>query len=186
MRALGCLPLLLLAGVLSVELWFYLLVAQWMGSEAGPELLGAALLLVGLSFGGWRLLRWHMQRLPSLMMQGRSPQALGGVLGGMLLVLPGFLSAVPGLLLQIPPVQRLCGKVLNGLVLRISKRSGIGGGAGGFPFPGGFPGAGGFPGGAFPGGMRNVRPGSAPEQLEPDDRIDGRKVKDADFKPIDE
>jgi UPF0716 protein FxsA len=112
------------AGVLAVgvlEIVLFVLVAHWIG-------IGLTLLLVLATslLGGWLLRRegiraWRALRTAGL--DGRPPgaeasQGLFGLLGGMLLVVPGFLSDVAGLALLTPPVRKLAGVGLQRAAVR--------------------------------------------------------------------
>jgi UPF0716 family protein affecting phage T7 exclusion len=111
------------------------------------DVLGPLLALVALSIIGFKVVGMHVRRLPAAFMSGAIGPRLIGLLGGMLLVLPGFLTAVLGAALQIPLLQRWFGSIgskLAGALSRYAFSNGMGPLArmGGFPgtSPGGFPG----------------------------------------------
>jgi UPF0716 protein FxsA len=72
-------------------------------------------LLVASALGAWLLRREGSRAWRALRETARSGQPVGadatrgvvGLLGALLLVVPGFITAVAGLLLLIPPVRRL-------------------------------------------------------------------------------
>ena len=104
------LPIGLLA-LPAAEIATFLLVAQWLGLQ------GALFLLVASSLIGagvlWYVGRIVIQRFVRLLAerQGAAVEVgTGGlftVLGGILLVLPGFLTDAIGLILVTPPARRL-------------------------------------------------------------------------------
>ncbi len=154
MRKIGCLAILVVIGLLVVELWFFLKVCEW----SHREYLGCILAVLVLTIVGVRLARYHLQAIAPALMQGRAGRHVIGMLGAVLLIIPGFLTGAFGLLLSLPPVQSLFAKVGNVLVAGIARKA-MGGMFGGrSPFGGGFPA--GFPGGLPSGGM----------DLRPDDR----------------
>jgi UPF0716 family protein affecting phage T7 exclusion len=192
MRKIGCLLFLLVVGLLAVALWFALLVAEWV-SPGNPEYLGSILGVVILSIIGFQVARSRSRRLPQAMMAGTPGPAFVGLLGAMLIALPGYLSGLVGLLLQLPALQRAFGTVATTLLMRnLQKMMGGGmGGLGGMPpggFPGGFPGGtppGGFPGG-FPGKFPGAPPPGAFPGMQPDSRSRRGKVIDTTAERIDE
>ncbi|HYT10898.1 MAG TPA: FxsA family protein [Mycobacteriales bacterium] len=109
-------PVLLgLVALLAVEVATVALVSSWIG-------LGWTLLLLLLTslVGGWLVRReggraWRA--FSAAVAEGRPPgrEALDGVLillGGLLVLLPGFVSDVLGLLCLLPPTRRLLGRAL--------------------------------------------------------------------------
>lgn len=128
--------------LLVLEVAVIALVASWIG-------LGWTLLiLLGTSLiGGWLVRREGARAWRSFsaaVAEGRPPgqAALDGVLillGGLLVLLPGFIGDVLGLLCLLPPTRRLLGKVLVGwalsrgraTVVRVRVRSSRGPGTGG-------------------------------------------------------
>lgn len=163
----GCLLGLLLIGAMSVELWFFLVLATDRWVQERITVLGLVIALALALFVGIKLARRNGGRIMAGLLTGGAGPALVGTIGGVLLAFPGFLSDIPGILLLLPPVQRLFGALATKVAMSIARNamSKMMGG-GGFPgmppggFPGGFPGMppGGFPGGPFPG-------------MKPDDRV---------------
>jgi UPF0716 protein FxsA len=95
------------------EVAVFILLGQWIGFGWAVLLvlaasLAGALLLQRESAGAWRKLREVLQA-------GRPPGAqvvdgLVGLIGAVLLAVPGLLSGVAGALLLVPPVRRLAGR----------------------------------------------------------------------------
>ncbi len=146
MKKLIVLILLGIAAVLALELYVLLLVMHWV-----QDILGPLIALVVLSVVGFKVVGMHVKRLPTSFVSGTVGPRLIGLVGGMLLVLPGFLTAVVGALLQIPLLQRWCGGFgakLAGALTRQLMGGGLGraGGLGGMGGMGGFGAMGGFPG----------------------------------------
>ena len=143
--------LLALLGIPVAEIFFIIRVARDLGI---PETIG---LLVAVSVvGAWLVRRSGLgvlRQIRERLARGEIPgkELVDGLLilvGGLLMLTPGFLTDALGLLLLVPPT-RLALRAL--LVRRYGKRVRIAGwspGRGGF---GGFA-AGGFGGGGFPGG----------------------------------
>lgn len=163
MRGIGCLGILLVIALLSVEFYVLLVVMGWM-----QDILGPILILIVMSVVGVKVMQFHIKRLAPSFVTGQIGGRLIGVLGGLLLVIPGFITDLIGLLLQVPLVQKLFSRFGMMLAASLAKRAM--GGALGKSFSGGFPGGGfpmggfpGFPGGAFP-------PGGFPG-LKPDERM---------------
>ncbi len=163
MRRFGCLGILLVIALLCVEFYVLLVVMDLM-----KDILAPILILIVLSVVGVKVMQFHIKRLAPSFVTGQVGARLIGVLGGLLLVVPGFITSVIGLLLQLPPIQRLFSRF--GMILAASLAKRAMSGALGKNFPGGFPGGGfplggfpGFPGGAFP-------PGGFPG-LKPDERM---------------
>jgi UPF0716 protein FxsA len=106
--------------LLVIEVAVVVAVSSWIG--VGWTLLA----LVGVSLlGGW-LVRHEGARawrsFSGAIAEGRPPgrEALDGVLiliGGLLVLLPGFVSDVLGLLCLLPPTRRLLGRALVGWAL---------------------------------------------------------------------
>jgi UPF0716 protein FxsA len=116
-------PILLTLIVASIaEIWVIVQVGEALGAPATLLLLFASALL-----GSWLLRRegaktWNAFR--TALAEGRPPAAevVDGVLvliGGLLMVLPGFVSDVVGLLLVLPPTRRL---VRAAVLLRLAAR----------------------------------------------------------------
>src|SRR5829696_3241698 len=139
--------------LLVIEVAVVVAVSSWIG--VGWTLLA----LVGVSLlGGW-LVRHEGGRawrsFSGAIAEGRPPgrEALDGVLvliGGLLVLLPGFVSDVLGLLCLLPPTRRLLGRALVGwaltrgraTVVRVRSTRGPAGAPPGPPRPGTPPGAG--------------------------------------------
>jgi UPF0716 family protein affecting phage T7 exclusion len=140
MKKFILLLLLGIAAVLALELWVLLEVMHLV-----KDVLGPLLALVVLSVIGFKVVGMHVRRLPAAFISGAIGPRLIGLVGGVLLVIPGFLTAVLGAFLQIPLLQRWCGGIgsrLAGSLSRYAQGSGMGplAGMGGFPSTGGFPG----------------------------------------------
>jgi UPF0716 protein FxsA len=113
--------LLVFIAVPVVELWLILQIGSMIG--AGPTIL---LLLADSLLGAW-LMRSQgsavWQRFSAAASAGRVParEALDGflvILGGTLLLLPGFLSDLAGLFLVLPPTRRVARGGLTAFVAR--------------------------------------------------------------------
>ena len=168
MRRFGCLAVLFVLALLSVELYVLLLVMGWMKDVLGPILIVCALIFVGV-----KIVQFHLKRLGPSFVTGQIGGRIIGLIGGLLVAVPGFITSVIGLLLQIPLVQKMFSRIGMVLAASIMKRA-LGGGFG-KSFSGGFPGGGfpgGFPGGGFPGGFPGnaLPPGGFPG-LKPDERL---------------
>ncbi|MET0278352.1 MAG: FxsA family protein [Pseudorhodoplanes sp.] len=105
----GRLILLGLLGLVVAEAAVFLTVAQVIGSLPALVLLFASSILGGLVLG--RMGRRLAGRLADMMSRRdlSATEASGGLLtmiGGILLVLPGFLTDIAGLLLLVPAIQR--------------------------------------------------------------------------------
>jgi len=150
---IGCLLALVIIGALSLELYVLLSLfgVRWIRDDVG-----AFGLILGLFVGGYlgvRVAMYHGTRIMPEFLTGGAGKRLVGLVGGVLLVFPGYLSDAAGLLLLLPPVQVLFSRFANLAVAAIARNAmqGMMGGkgfpGGGFPgFPGGFPGGGPFPG----------------------------------------
>ena len=155
MRRFGCLAVLFVIALLSVEFYVLLLVMDWM-----KDILGPIIILIVLSVIGVKIMQFHLKRLGPSFVTGQIGGRIIGLIGGLLVVIPGFITTIIGLLMQIPLVQKMFSRIGMMLAASIMKRA-LGGGFG-KSFSGGFPG-GGFPGGALP-------PGGFPG-LKPDERL---------------
>jgi UPF0716 family protein affecting phage T7 exclusion len=155
MRRFGCLAVLFVIALLSVEFYVLLLVMEWM-----KDILGPIIILIVLSVIGVKIMQFHLKRLGPSFVTGQIGGRIIGLIGGLLVVIPGFITTIIGLLMQIPLVQKMFSRIGMMLAASIMKRA-LGGGFG-KSFSGGFPG-GGFPGGALP-------PGGFPG-LKPDERL---------------
>jgi UPF0716 protein FxsA len=97
------------------------------GSRLGV-LLTVVLLLVGSALGGWLLRREGIRAwraFAAAVTEGRPPhrEALDGVLvllGGLLVLFPGFVSDVLGLLCLLPPTRAVARRLLGRYVARRS------------------------------------------------------------------
>ncbi len=139
--------------LLAVEIAVVVLVSSWIGF--GWTLL---LLLVTSLFGAWLVRREGAKAWRSFsaaVAEGRPPgrSALDGMLillGGLLVLLPGFVGDVLGLLCLLPPTRKLLGRALVGwaltrgraTVVRVRSTRGPAGAPPGPPGPGTPPGAG--------------------------------------------
>jgi UPF0716 protein FxsA len=150
-RGLGCLFVFVVLGWLALEVWAYVAASRFLNthfeSSVGSGGYLIVLLWIGLSLVvAIKLGRWHLSKVMPGVLNGTAGRHVVGVLGAILLGLPGLLSDLPGLLLLLPPVQSLLGKLGAAVMAVIVKRSMgkmMGGGfAGGNPFAGGSP----FPG----------------------------------------
>jgi len=111
-------------GLVVAEAAVFLLVAQLLGSFTTLFLLFATSVLGGLVLG--RMVKRIAGRLADMLSQRdlAVTEASGGVLtmiGGLLLVLPGFLTDAVGLLLLIPAVQR---RLIDSPTLRRNRPAG--------------------------------------------------------------
>lgn len=187
MGKIGCLLFLVVAGLLSVELWFALQLAEWV-SPGNPEYLGSVLGVVVLTVIGIQLVRFRSRQFPVAMMAGAPGPAVVGIMGAALIALPGYLSGAVGVLLQLPVLQRAFGRFAAAMLTKRMQK--MAGQMGGMP-PGGFPGGmggmppGGFPGG-FPGGMPPGGFPGAPGGLRPDAMTRKGKVIDTTAERVDE
>lgn len=161
-RSIGCLLLFAVVAWLGLEVWTWLAISRWLNHTyessigSGGYLLTLGWIVVSLVVG-IKLARWHLSRVMVGLMNGTAGRHILGVIGAVLLALPGFLSDIPGILLLLPPVQALLGKLGAALMASVVKRSM------GKMFGGGFPG-GGAAGGGFPGMFPGMKP------MTPDDR----------------
>ena len=175
-RGLGCLLLMFVMVWLGLEVLAYIGVSRFLNSHfeksvgSGGYLIVFLWMIVSLVIA-IKLGRWHVAKVAPGILNGTAGKHVVGVLGAILLGLPGLLSDVPGILLLLPPVQSLLGKLGSAVMAVVVKRSMgkmMGGAFPGRAFPGGgFP-AGGFPGGIFP-SKASPFPGMKP--LVPDDKV---------------
>jgi UPF0716 protein FxsA len=95
----------------------------------------AVLLVLGLSLVGGFVLKHEgvlaWTRFQSVVSAGERPGAqltrsLVGLLGAVLLVIPGFVSAAVGVLLFVPPIRSLAGRGLTGVAGRRLSSSAMG------------------------------------------------------------
>jgi UPF0716 protein FxsA len=125
------------------------------------DAIGGSMLLKHQGRGAWR-------RFNEALAQRRFPgvEVVDGVLiviGGTLLVTPGFLSDIVGLFFLIPPTRALARKVLRRFTIgRVAILGSVGGGLGGWG------------GGPFGGGGTGGGPGSSPGP-------GGRPTRDYDY-----
>ena len=143
MRRFGCLAVLFVIALLSVEFYVLLLVMDWM-----KDILGPIIILIVLSVVGVKIMQFHLKRLGPSFVTGQIGGRVIGLIGGLLVVIPGFITTVIGLLMQIPLVQKTFSRIGMMLAASIMKRA-LSGGFG-KSFSGGFPG-GALPPGGFPG-----------------------------------
>jgi hypothetical protein len=88
MKKLILLLLLGIAAVLALELWVLLEVMHLV-----KDVLGPLLALVVLSVIGFKVVGMHVRRLPAAFISGAIGPRLIGLVGGVLLVIPGFWPA---------------------------------------------------------------------------------------------
>lgn len=145
MRVLGCLGVLLVLAGIAAEVAAYIVVSRWLKANVdwvGSGYLEAAILIVCTTWLGVVMAKRHLAKLPAAFMgsmmgqdRGAAGRHLVGLVGAILLALPGLLSDVIGLLLLLPPIQGLLSglgqRVLAGIVRQQLQRMG-----GGMPFPG--------------------------------------------------
>jgi UPF0716 protein FxsA len=115
-----------LAALLLAEVVVLILVGQWLGVLPTIGLLVAGSIVGGLLLRHQGTRAWRA--FVAAVNEGRPPhrEALDGmlvVLGGALILLPGFVSDVLGLLCLLPPTRRLLGRGLTWYALR---RGGVG------------------------------------------------------------
>ncbi len=153
-RNLGCLFFFVVLAWLGVEVLAYIGASRFLNSHfettvgSGGYLIVLAWMVVSLILAV-KIGRWHLAQVMPGVLKGTAGRHVVGVLGAILLGLPGLLSDIPGLLLLLPPVQALLGKLGATVMSVIVKRS-MGKMMAGF--------AGGFPGGSpFP-GMKPLMP----------------------------
>ncbi|MBA3699940.1 MAG: FxsA family protein [Planctomycetes bacterium] len=168
MRRFGCLGILLVIALLTLEFYVLLIAMDLMKDILAPLLIMAVMTVIGV-----KLAQFHAKRLPQALLSGQGGGRLIALIGALLILIPGFITDVIGLILQIPLVQRLFSKVGMVLAASLVKRA-MGGGFKGFP-------GGGFPGAGFPGGM----PGGPFPGMKPDEHITTGKPgpKTYDVKP---
>ncbi|HYE04993.1 MAG TPA: FxsA family protein [Planctomycetota bacterium] len=175
MRMVGCLFVLVLIAVMCGELYLLLDLIQRTGEPFGLLLLMAVICVVGV-----KLTAFHAAKLPMAMMSGDLGRRMVAVIGGVLLVIPGFGTDVLGLLCQIPLVQRWfagTGSRLGGALMRQAMER-----MGGGKFPGGGPGGGMpmFPGMQAKGGFTPLKPDEAAKFGLPPLPPKGKKPRDYD------
>lgn len=158
LRAVFIVLLLVLLGIPVAEIFFIIRVARDLGI---PETIG---LLVAVSVvGAWLVRRSGLgvlRQIQERLGRGEIPgkELVDGLLilvGGLLMLTPGFLTDAVGLLLLIPPT-RLALRAL--LIRRYGKRLRVAGWTGGQGFFGG------FSGGAFGGSRPGFGSGPGPHQ----------------------
>ena len=154
-----------------LEIWVVVVLA-----DVFREPLGVILTAFILSFIGYKLVRRQASGLPLAMMDGSIGRRVVGLLGAILLTLPGYVSGLIGIILLLPPVQvvfaNVAGTIFQTMAKRTMEHMAKGGG-----FPGGGFARGGFPGAGFPGGGFAAK-------TKPDDRVGGPKAgKKAQHKP---
>ena len=167
--------LLALLGIPVAEIFFIIRVTRDLGV---PETIG---LLVAVSIAGAWLVRRSglgvLRQIQERLARGEIPgkELVDGLLilvGGVLMLTPGFLTDAVGLLLLVPPT-RLALRAL--LIRRYSKRLRVAGWTAGQGFFGGFPG-GGFGGfGSGPGAGTGPGRGDVRDVQEPRALRKGRK-----------
>ncbi|GDY11491.1 hypothetical protein LBMAG53_03680 [Planctomycetota bacterium] len=178
MRSLGCLGFLLVLALGALEIWGFLLVVGWLNLifHSGGWLEAVLLQVAMIALGIW-LVRRHAAALgPALAasLTGKDSGAAGrrmvGLVGAILLIVPGFFSDVLGLLFQIGFVQGALSRIGQLLAIAAARQAlaKMGGGA--------FPGAGPFPG---------MQPRSGFPGMQPDDRVVRRpRILDTTAEPV--
>ena len=175
MRTFGCLALLGLVGWLTLEVWAWLALSQYLNQHFEAQIgSGGYLLTIGwmivMFFIGVRFTKYHAARIMGGLLTGQAGRHILGAVGGVLVALPGFLSDLPGFLLLLPPVQMVLGTLGNALVAAVVKQT-MGrmmGGAGGL--------FGGMQAGGMMGGLGGMFPGMQPRSgsgpaMKPDDQF---------------
>ena len=164
MRALGCLFLLFVAAVIAGELFLII----WLGALS-EEIGGTFTIIVitfALSFIGFRLAKYRGKQIPQAMLSGQIGKAAGGMIGAILMTIPGLATGAVGLLLQLPPIQAMLSGIMHKIFLTFTatamqRMAGMGGkagaGMGGFPGAGGQAGANPFAGGMTPEQMQQLQ-----------------------------
>lgn len=144
MAKYGCFLILLVFGLLAGEVWVYLLVSQ---AFRPPDYLIPILIMVGMAIVGYKVIRYHAPRMAQSVLTGLPGRHFVGIVAGALMVFPGLASDAIGLLLLLPGINHVAGKACNVIAMSVLRNSmqklfkGVGGMAGGFPFPGMQPGA---------------------------------------------
>jgi UPF0716 protein FxsA len=126
-RRPALLPLALVC-LLAAEVAALIAVGRWVG--VWPTVL---LLLAGSLLGGWLLRREGIRAWRAFVVaaaEGRAPQreALDGVLvliGGLLVLFPGFVSDVLGLLCLLPPTRAVARRLLGRALARRAATVGV-------------------------------------------------------------
>jgi UPF0716 family protein affecting phage T7 exclusion len=150
MGRIGCLGVLLVLALLSLEVYVYLVVSHRIGDYLIP-----IIVMIVLGFVGFRLVRKSVAILPMTLLTGGSGRLLVRIIAGGLLIFPGLVTDALGLLLLIPGVSHLFSKLGDKILASVLKRSMgkmFAGQAGGFGAFGGMAGMGGFGGFPPPGG----------------------------------
>lgn len=189
MKTLGCFGLLAVLAVLVAEGYSFVVGSRllihfdradfpsWDATVLPLILIQGALMAVGVM-----AVKRAVNRLPTAMlgaMTGQSADAgrlVMQVIGGLLLIVPGFFLDVLGILLLLPPIQAVFAKLGQRVMMGIMRQQMAKMFPGGMP-PGAF--GKGFPGGPFP-GMSPRGP------LTPDERMPRRpKVIDTTAERVD-
>ena len=181
MRFLGCLGLLMVVGVVTAEVYSFVVASHLLRTYAREIIGGAAvmdtilpliLVQVTLMAIGVVVVKRAFTRMPTALMgsvMGQNADAgrvMLSMLGGILLIIPGFFLDVIAIIVLLPPVQALLAKIGQRVVMALVRRQL------GKMFPGGMP-PGGMAGG-FPGGFPGMQPRGS---LTPDERIPRRPGK---------
>ncbi len=185
---IALLVIVVVAAWTAMEIWVYLLVAHRMNDYLWPILIQVAISIVGVN-----RVRAHIRMITNqapdkesfqtgmfaAFVANRAGRHIAGIIGGAMMVVPGFVSDALGLLLVLPGLNQVAGKLGNLVIGAVVRASLARMGMGGFP-GGGFPG--GFPGGGFPGVPRGM--GKFPGfPGKPDDRRNYGPPKIIDTKP---
>jgi UPF0716 family protein affecting phage T7 exclusion len=191
---LGCLGLILALMVVAAECWSFVVASHLLSTYAraytGPSwvdtILPIAIIQVVLMVVGVMLAKKTVNRIPQAVMGSMlgGKADLGriavGLVGAILLVLPGFFLDIVGILLLLPPTQSLFAglgqRILMALLRQQMARMGM-------PMPGAGGGANPFAGMA---GMGAAFPGMKPRgPLRPDERVGPGKVIDTTAERVD-
>jgi UPF0716 protein FxsA len=125
-RVILALLLIVLIVVPIFELWLILQVAELLGGGATGAMLTIGLLIVDSLLGAWLLRsqgRSVWAELKTALNAGKLParEVINGgfvVIGGVLLITPGFLSDIFGMLMIAPPTRKVFGDWLFAFVSR--------------------------------------------------------------------
>lgn len=186
-KGLGCLVLLALVAWIGVEVIVFYEASVWMNRHwesaigSGGWILCVVWTVVAIIIGV-KLGKWHAARIMGGVLNGTAGRHVLGLIGAVLVAVPGLISDVFGVVLLLPPVQRVFSRfgalVVAAVVKRTMGKMMGGGGMAGFGGMGGmqFPG-GGFPGGPFP-GMKPMTPDDRARFPKPAKTIDVAPEKD--------
>ena len=177
MRSIGCFLLLMCAAFLAGEVWFaWTYVAEWIAPPGNPDPLTALIGMALLTIAGVVTVRKRLAGFMPAVMSGQGGRAAVGIVGGLLLALPGYITGVLGLVLLLPPVQTVAGRVMASIMAVMVRRF-----AGKMPgMPGG---ANPFAGAANPFGAGGANPFGAGQNPFAGAGGKGNPFQQAGFKP---